>query len=170
MTQPHKHSNNIESRVEGIRTLYFLETDIIDSWKSYSTNFFQLLSARAILRGIFPFQCFFYLSASNNLVLNLNEYLHEKIIVFFKRWEKPGHSPAFGYDFWYQPRHKTMVSSSWGAPAAFSKGFDLQHVADGLYGRHLNIYSWPGGELKQTLDLGESGLLPLEVSIGFLYL
>ncbi|XP_078447288.1 selenium-binding protein 2-like [Wolffia australiana] len=78
------------------------------------------------------------------------------------RWEKPGHSPEFGYDFWYQPRHKIMVSSSWGAPAAFSKGFDLQHVADGLYGRHLNIYSWPGGELKQILDLGPSGLLPLE--------
>ncbi|CAA6668205.1 unnamed protein product [Spirodela intermedia] len=49
-----------------------------------------------------------------------------------------------------------------GAPAAFSKGFDLQHVADGLYGRHLSVYSWPGGELKQTLDLGASGLLPLE--------
>ncbi|CAJ2671319.1 unnamed protein product [Trifolium pratense] len=23
------------------------------------------------------------------------------------RWEKPGHSPLFGYDFWYQPQHKT---------------------------------------------------------------
>ncbi|KAG4210014.1 hypothetical protein ERO13_A02G018400v2 [Gossypium hirsutum] len=78
------------------------------------------------------------------------------------RWEKPGHSPMFGYDFWYQPRHKTMISSSWGAPVAFTKGFDLQHVADGLYGRHLHVYSWPDGELKQTLDLGVTGLLPLE--------
>ncbi|KAG5155058.1 hypothetical protein JHK82_013027 [Glycine max] len=59
--------------------------------------------------------------------------------------------------------HKTMISSSWGAPAAFTKGFNLQHVSDGLYGRHLHVYSWPGGELRQTLDLGESGLLPLEV-------
>lgn len=81
------------------------------------------------------------------------------------RWEKPGHAPIFGYDFWYQPRHKTMISSSWGAPSAFSKGFNLQHVSDGLYGRHLNVYSWPDGEIKQTLDLGNSGLLPLEVSI-----
>lgn len=56
-----------------------------------------------------------------------------------------------------------MISSSWGAPAAFTKGFNLQHVSDGLYGRHLHVYSWPGGELRQTLDLGESGLLPLEV-------
>uniref|UniRef100_K3XJS9 Methanethiol oxidase n=1 Tax=Setaria italica TaxID=4555 RepID=K3XJS9_SETIT len=79
------------------------------------------------------------------------------------RWEKPGHSPLFGYDFWYQPRHKTMISSTWGAPAAFRTGFDLQHVQDGLYGRHLHVYDWPGGELKQTLDLGDTGLLPLEV-------
>ncbi|KAK7838062.1 selenium-binding protein 1 [Quercus suber] len=79
------------------------------------------------------------------------------------RWEKPGHSPLFGYDFWYQPQHKTMISSSWGAPAAFTKGFNLQHVSDGLYGRHLHVYSWPGGELKQTLDLGSTGLLPLEI-------
>ncbi|RXI00575.1 hypothetical protein DVH24_000809 [Malus domestica] len=55
------------------------------------------------------------------------------------RWEKPGHSPLFGYDFWYQPRHKTMISTSWGAPAAFTKGFNPQHVSDGLYGRHLHI-------------------------------
>uniref|UniRef100_K3XHK5 Methanethiol oxidase n=1 Tax=Setaria italica TaxID=4555 RepID=K3XHK5_SETIT len=81
------------------------------------------------------------------------------------RWEKPGHSPLFGYDFWYQPRHKTMISSTWGAPAAFRTGFDLQHVQDGLYGRHLHVYDWPGGELKQTLDLGDTGLLPLEVAI-----
>ncbi|KVH90914.1 Selenium-binding protein [Cynara cardunculus var. scolymus] len=78
-------------------------------------------------------------------------------------WEKPGHSPLFGYDYWYQPRHKTMISTSWGAPAAFTQGFNLQHVSDGLYGRHLHIYSWPDGELKQTIDLGPDGLLPLEI-------
>lgn len=79
------------------------------------------------------------------------------------RWEKPGHSPTFGYDFWYQPRHNTMISSSWGAPSAFTKGFNLEHVSEGLYGRHLYVYSWPNGELEQTLDLGNTGLLPLEV-------
>ncbi|KAM0044985.1 putative selenium-binding protein [Helianthus debilis subsp. tardiflorus] len=79
------------------------------------------------------------------------------------RWEKPGHSPLFGYDYWYQPRHKTMISTSWGAPAAFTQGFNLQHVSDGLYGRHLHVYSWPEGELKQTIDLGPNGLLPLEI-------
>ena len=56
-----------------------------------------------------------------------------------------------------------MISSSWGAPAVFRTGFNLQHVQDGLYGRHLHVYDWPGGELKQTLDLGDTGLIPLEV-------
>nr|CAC67491.1 selenium binding protein [Lotus japonicus]CAC67492.1 selenium binding protein [Lotus japonicus] len=79
------------------------------------------------------------------------------------RWEKPGHSPLFGYDFWYQPRHNTMISTSWGAPTAFTKGFDLQHVADGLYGRHLTCIQLARGELRQTLDLGNTGLLPLEI-------
>ncbi|KAI3997766.1 hypothetical protein MKX01_007653 [Papaver californicum] len=79
------------------------------------------------------------------------------------RWEKPGHSPLFGYDYWYQPRHNTMISTSWGAPLAFTKGFNPQHVSDGLYGRHIYVYSWPGGELKQTLDLGNTGMIPLEI-------
>ncbi|CAG7901363.1 selenium-binding protein 3 [Brassica rapa] len=80
-----------------------------------------------------------------------------------RRWEKEGSSPLFGYDFWYQPRHETMISTSWGAPAAFTKGFDLKDVSDGLYGKHLHVYSWPEGELKQILDLGDNGLLPLEI-------
>ncbi|KAH6816245.1 selenium-binding protein 2 [Perilla frutescens var. frutescens] len=79
------------------------------------------------------------------------------------RWEKPGHSPLFGYDFWYQPRHKTMISSSWAAPYVFTKKFNIQHVAEGLYGRHLHVYSWPEGELKQIMDLGDTGLVPLEL-------
>ncbi|XAR48808.1 hypothetical protein NMG60_11031761 [Bertholletia excelsa] len=79
------------------------------------------------------------------------------------RWEKQGQSPLYGYDFWYQPRHKTMISTSWGAPAAFTKGFDLKDVSEGLYGRHLHVYSWPDGELKQIMDLGNTGLIPLEI-------
>ncbi|XP_042506200.1 selenium-binding protein 2-like [Macadamia integrifolia] len=79
------------------------------------------------------------------------------------RWEKPGHSPLFGNDFWYQPRHKTMISTEFGAPIAFKKGFHLRDVSDGQYGRNLNVYSWPDGELKQKMDLGNAGLLPLEI-------
>ncbi|TKY45806.1 Selenium-binding protein 1 [Spatholobus suberectus] len=75
------------------------------------------------------------------------------------RWDKPGHSPLFGFDFWFQPRHKTMISSSWGAPA-FTKGFNLQHVSDGLYGRHLHVYSWPGGTSDKHWTLVSQGFYP----------
>ncbi|KAK8549343.1 hypothetical protein V6N13_009019 [Hibiscus sabdariffa] len=59
-----------------------------------------------------------------------------------------------------------MSSSSMGIPAAFNKGFNLQDVADGLYGRHLHVYSWSDCELKQTYDLGDTSLTPLELSAG----
>lgn len=56
-----------------------------------------------------------------------------------------------------------MISSSWGAPLAFTQGFNPGHVAEGLYGQQLFVYDWPEGTLKQTLDLGNTGLIPLEV-------
>lgn len=69
----------------------------------------------------------------------------------------------FGYDFWYQPRHNVMVSSQWGAPSAFKKGFDLKDVEDGKYGTHIDIWEWPGLVHQKSLDLGTEGLMPLEV-------
>ena len=47
-----------------------------------------------------------------------------------EKWEK-GKSAPFGYDFWYQPRHNVMISSEWGAPSVFKKGFDGEHVKQG---------------------------------------
>ncbi|KAL1059811.1 hypothetical protein V6Z11_1Z004900 [Gossypium hirsutum] len=79
------------------------------------------------------------------------------------RWEKPGRKAEFSYDFWYQPRHKTMICSSFGAPLAFTQGFNLKHVEDGFYGRQLFVYDWPDGRLKQTLDLGDNGLISGEI-------
>ena len=49
-------------------------------------------------------------------------------------WEK---EPApYGYDFWYQFRHKVVVSSGWGDPRAFLNGFNPQDVADGEWLQH----------------------------------
>jgi selenium-binding protein 1 len=48
-------------------------------------------------------------------------------------WEAPGNSTPFGYDFWYQPRHNVMISSEWGEPNTFLKGFNPAHIADGSY-------------------------------------
>eukprot|EP00439_Symbiodinium_sp_Y106_P044587 s1388_g5.t1 len=78
-----------------------------------------------------------------------------------RRWEAAG-TTQFGYDFWYQPRHNVMVSSEWGHPGCFTKGFDPAHVADGLYGSKLYVWNWAECTLKQELDVG-AGSIPLEV-------
>lgn len=69
----------------------------------------------------------------------------------------------FGYDYWYQPYHNVLISTEWGAPKAFRSGFNPQHVADGLYGHHLNVMDWTTHELIKRIDLGPDGKLPLEI-------
>ena len=49
------------------------------------------------------------------------------------RWEGENNSAPMGYDFWYQPRHNVMISSEWGAPNAFTKGFKVEDVAAGKW-------------------------------------
>ncbi len=46
-------------------------------------------------------------------------------------WEVKGNEAQFGYDFWYQPFHNVMVSSEWGAPKAWLKGFNPDDVTNG---------------------------------------
>jgi selenium-binding protein 1 len=78
------------------------------------------------------------------------------------RWENGGETPPFNYDFWYQPRKNALVSSEFGAPNAYEKGFDVDDVASGRYGRCLHVWNLAERRLEQTLDLGENGLVPLE--------
>lgn len=78
-------------------------------------------------------------------------------------WTK-GKQAKFGYDFWYQPYHDILVSSEWGAPKVFKRGFNPKDGADkSAYGRSLNFFSWKRRELLQTIDLGDDGIAPLEV-------
>lgn len=55
-----------------------------------------------------------------------------------------------------------MVSSGWGAPAAFSKGFNPEDVANGRYCDSLYVWDWQSRALKQTIKLGADGAIPLE--------
>jgi methanethiol oxidase len=79
------------------------------------------------------------------------------------RWENGGERPPFNYDFWYQPRKNTLVSSEFGEPNAYEPGFDLADVQAGRYGRRLHFWNLEKRELEQTIDLGEQGLVPLEI-------
>ena len=79
------------------------------------------------------------------------------------RWEHNASEMQYNYDFWYQPRHNVMVSSEWAAPRTFWDGFNLDDVAAGKYGRRLYFWDWNSRDIHQSFDLGEDGLIPLEV-------
>ncbi|MCA9159951.1 MAG: selenium-binding family protein [Planctomycetales bacterium] len=79
------------------------------------------------------------------------------------RWEASLKGMKFNYDFWYQPRHNVMVSSEWAAPNTVRNGFHLEDVTAGKYGHQLHFWDWEKRRIEQTLDLGEGGMIPLEV-------
>jgi methanethiol oxidase len=79
------------------------------------------------------------------------------------RWENGGPKPPFNYDFWYLPRQNALVSSEFGEPNAYEPGFDLEDVGAGRYGSRLHFWDLEQRELTQTIDLGEQGLVPLEI-------
>lgn len=57
-----------------------------------------------------------------------------------------------------------MVSSEWGAPKIFKRGFQPSDCLDvTTYGRSLNFFSWKKRELLNTVNLGDDGIAPLEV-------
>ena len=79
------------------------------------------------------------------------------------RWEDGGPQPPLNYDFWYQPRKNVLASSEFGEPNAYEKGFDIEDVAAGRYGSRLHFWNLSERRLEQTIDLGETGLVPLEM-------
>jgi selenium-binding protein 1 len=79
------------------------------------------------------------------------------------RWENGGERPPYNYDFWYQPRRNTLVSSELAGPNTYESGFDLEDVAAGKYGQRLHFWDLEKRTLEQTIDLGEQGLVPLEI-------
>jgi len=79
------------------------------------------------------------------------------------RWENDGDGVELMYDFWYQPRANTLVSSEWAAPNTFKDGFDPADVAAGKYGRRLHFWDLERKAKTQTVDLGDDGHIPLEI-------
>ena len=56
-----------------------------------------------------------------------------------------------------------MISTEWGHPRCFMKGLDVEDVAAGNYGTHINVYDWQKRKLIQKIDLGMEGVMPLEI-------
>jgi methanethiol oxidase len=80
-----------------------------------------------------------------------------------ERWEREADGIEFMYDFWYQPRQNTLVSSEWGAPNTFQGGFNPADVAAGKYGRKLHFWDLEQRTKVQSIDLGDDGWIPLEI-------
>jgi selenium-binding protein 1 len=78
-------------------------------------------------------------------------------------WEASREGMKFNYDFWYAPRHNVMVSSEWGAPNTIRAGFKPDDVKAGKYGHRLHFWDWKERRIAQSIDLGDKGLIPLEV-------
>ena len=79
------------------------------------------------------------------------------------RWERNSEGMKFNYDFWYQPRHNVMVSSEWSDPQTYGAGFNLEDVQAGKYGSRLHFWDWKARSIRRSFELGEGGLIPLEV-------
>lgn len=79
------------------------------------------------------------------------------------RWEKNARGMQYNYDFWYQPRHNVMVSSEWAAPKTYLQGFNPDDVAAGKYGTRIHFWDWKERSIARTVDLGDTGRIPLEV-------
>lgn len=45
-------------------------------------------------------------------------------------WTTGEKKARFGYDYWYQPFWDVMISTEWGAPKSFKKGFSLPDTQD----------------------------------------
>src|SRR5215210_1702918 len=79
------------------------------------------------------------------------------------RWEDDRDGVELNYDFWYQPRANTLISSEWAAPNTFKDGFNPADVAAGKYGRRLHFWDLDEKRKVQTIDLGDEGHIPLEI-------
>jgi len=55
-------------------------------------------------------------------------------------WTTGEKKAKFGYDYWYQPYWDIMISTEWGAPKSFKKGFSLPDTQDEGSAPVANIY------------------------------
>lgn len=79
------------------------------------------------------------------------------------RWENKADGMVYNYDYWYQPRHNVMISTELAAPRTYEPGFNFEDVPADKYGHRLHFWDWQKHELIQSIDLGQEGLVPLEV-------
>ena len=79
------------------------------------------------------------------------------------RWENGGPHPPFNYDFWYQPRQNVLASSGSASRTRTRAGSIPKTSPPGATAAACTSGTSVERTLDQTLELGDSGLVPLEV-------
>ncbi|KAF6034625.1 hypothetical protein EB796_007065 [Bugula neritina] len=87
------------------------------------------------------------------------------VLVSGKTWKLKGlwsnQTVKHNYDFWYQYKDNTLISSEWGNPSCWWKGFDNSRVRED-YGHELHIWDFKTHQYKYSIPLGDEGRIPLE--------
>jgi len=79
------------------------------------------------------------------------------------RWEIDRGDQMLHYDFWWHLGYNTMISSEWGTPNMVQTGVQPDLLLDGRYGHRLHFWDLRERRHRQTLDLGKSNQIALEL-------
>ena len=79
------------------------------------------------------------------------------------RWEDGTDLPRFNYDFWYQPRRTCSPRRNSASPRPTSPASTSTTSPPGATAAGCTSGTSPSGDFEQTLELGETGLVPLEL-------
>ena len=79
------------------------------------------------------------------------------------RWELDRGPQYLTYDFWWHLGYDTMITSEWGTPNMVENGVIAEKLLDGEYGHQLHIWDLRKRRHKQTLDLGATQQMVLEL-------
>ncbi|XP_067951504.1 methanethiol oxidase-like isoform X1 [Watersipora subatra] len=88
------------------------------------------------------------------------------VVLDGKTWKLKGtwgdQTVKYSYDFWYQYRENTLISTEWGKPSSFWKGLDPALVKTD-YGSDLHVWDFNKREYQYKIELGDDGRMPLEI-------
>jgi methanethiol oxidase len=79
------------------------------------------------------------------------------------RWEVERGPQYLAYDFWWHLGHDVLITSEWGTPNMIENGLNLDLLTANKYGRAIHIWDLRRRRHLQSLEIGESDQMPLEL-------
>jgi methanethiol oxidase len=78
-------------------------------------------------------------------------------------WEMDHGEQRLSYDFWWHLSQNVAMTSEWGTPRQYENGIVPEDLLSNKYGHHLHFWDLSKRRLKQSIDLGPSHQMALEV-------